>query len=358
MPVDAEGALKALVRAELPPAVFRRHRARVLLGLPIVAIIVGGSLLVAGPAPVYALPVLYLIIANAYVTLMFFGHEVGHGAMGVSSRVQTGVLFVTGAVFLVSPHLWRHWHDRVHHPHANVPGLDPDRYDSLDELQRTWRPLRWLTVRLAPGSGHWLSVAYLPLAFTVHGQVVLWVYSRRARWPGFRWGRAVGETALIAGAWTALGAWLGAGGALLVIVVPMLLANAVVMSYVATNHMLRPLSARGGALTTALSLTSPRLVDAVHLHFSHHVEHHLFPGLSHRHYPLVRAALRRHAGPAFVAPTHWGALRVLWTTPRHYAAPDVLANPLTGARVALREVEMRLRAADPALAGRRAAGGA
>jgi fatty acid desaturase len=115
--------------------------------------------------------------------------------------------------------------------------------------------------------------------------------------------------------------------------------------------MLRPLSERAATLSTTLSLSSPRWLDAIHLHFSHHVEHHLFPTLSHRYYPLVRASLRRRAGTRYFAPTHWGALRVLYATPRHYAENNVLVNPLTGTRVAMAEVEARLRRADPLCLG-------
>ena len=63
-------------------------------------------------------------------------------------------------------------------------------------------------------------------------------------------------------------------------ILPMMMANATVMSYIATNHMLRPLVDSDDPLDNTLSLRTHWLVDALHWRFSHHVEHHLFPAMS------------------------------------------------------------------------------
>ena len=344
----AEATLRAKILADLPPDVFVRRPLRILLAIPLIAVIVGTSLvLVRTDLPWYGTLLAWAVLSNAYVALMFFGHEMCHGAVTRSERLQNAVLVASLAIFVVSPHLWRHWHNRLHHGHTNIPGIDPDRYDLLDEFRQSHPLLRWLTGRLAPGSGHWLSAFYLFIAFTAHAQSVLWYYSRRQAHSGFRWKRAVGETIVPAVFWLALAVAVGPRGAFTIIIVPMLLANAMVMAYITTNHMLRPLTDTLDAVSTSLSVTAPRVIDMVHLHFSHHIEHHLFPSLSHRYYPLVRRSLRRHAGGSYSAPTHWRALLALYRTPRHYADYHTLIDPLTGKRVALAAVEDRLRRADP-----------
>ncbi|HYB40811.1 MAG TPA: fatty acid desaturase [Candidatus Methylomirabilis sp.] len=344
MTASSEASLRASIRADLPPRAFVRQPLRALLVLPLVALIAGVSAALATPAlPAILVVAASLVLANAYVALMFLGHEIAHGATVRSERVQDAVLWVSGAIFVVSSHLWRHWHNRLHHGRTNVPSADPDRYDLVEDLREIPAWARWFTTRFAPGSGHWLSAFYLFIAFTVHGQVVLWVYSRRHPLRGFTWGRALGETAVVAAFWLALGTWLGPRGALLVIAAPMLLANAIVMAYITTNHMLRPLTDGAESLATTMSVTTLPVIDAIHLHFSHHVEHHLFPAMSHRYYRLVRTSLRRHAGDRYLAPAHWRALLTLYQTPRHYATYDELMNPLTGERLALAAVEDRLR---------------
>ena len=350
--ISSDASLRAAIAAELPPAAFVRRPLRVLLVLPLVAIIAGASGLLLRPAlPWYVIAPTLLVLANAYVALMFFGHEVAHGATVRSERLQDAVLWLSCAIFVVSSHLWRHWHNRLHHGRTNVPGADPDRYDLVEDLARTPAVVRWLTTRFAPGSGRWLSALYFFIAFTTHGQSVLWVDSRRQRSGGFTWPRAVAETAVVAIGWVGLALAVGPRGALLIILIPMLLANAIVMAYITTNHMLRPLTKAPECLATTMSVTTLRAIDALHLHFSHHVEHHLFPAMSHRYYPLVRRSLRRHAGQRYLAPSHWRALVTLYQTPRHYVTYDELINPLTGRRLPLATVEERLRRADSPAAG-------
>ncbi|HVQ74848.1 MAG TPA: fatty acid desaturase [Candidatus Binatia bacterium] len=346
----AESTLRARIRAELPPDAFVRRPLRILLAVPLIGVIVGiSAVLVATPLPWYATLLAWAVLGNAYVALMFFGHEVAHGAVVRSERLQNAVLTFSLAIFVVSPHLWRHWHNRLHHGHTNVPGIDPDRYDLLDELGASPRPLRWLTIRLAPGSGHWLSAVYLFVAFTAHAQSVLWHYSRRQPHGRYRFRRALAETALAAAFWIAMAILAGPRGAFDVIAMPMLLANAIVMAYITTNHMLRPLSNSGDSLSTTLGVTTLRSIDALHLHFSHHLEHHLFPSMSHRYYPLVRRGLEAHAGPGYTAPAHWRALLTIYRTPRHYADYDTLIDPRSGERVSLAAVEHRLRAGDQSM---------
>src|SRR5262245_23565672 len=343
--ISTDASLRRAIAADLPPSAFVRRPFRVLWLVPLVALIVGASAALLQPElPWYLIVPTLCVLANAYVALMFFGHEVAHGATVRSERMQDFVLWASCAIFVVSSHLWRHWHNRLHHGRTNVPRADPDRYDLVEDFAKSPRLVRWLTTRFAPGSGRWPSALYLFIAFTVHGQVVLWSHSRRHGARGFRWRRAVIETAVVAAFWIGLGLAVGPRGALLIIAAPMLLADAIVMAYITTNHMLRPLTEAPDCLATTMSLTTLRVIDAIHLHFSHHVEHHLFPAMSHRHYPLVRQSLRRHAGDRYLAPSHWRALLTIYQTPRHYATHDELINPLTGRRLSLVTVEARLRA--------------
>lgn len=345
-----ERHLRALVRADLPPDALRRRPWRLLLVVPMVGTIAGlTALVMLAPLPWWAALAVSVLLGNLYVGLMLFGHECAHGSMVRSPRVQDGLLYFTFLIYLIPPHLWRHWHNRAHHAHTNMDPVDPDNFGTYAAYGK------WLgaaiNVRLAPGSGHWLSTLYLFVAFTTQAHHVLWVKSRaaaRARpFRGFRRWRAVAEAVGMAGFWVGLGVWAGPRAAVLGIVVPMIVANFVIMSYVTTNHLLRPLSAEYDSLRTTLSVRTLWPLDLLHLHFSHHVEHHLFPTLSHRYYPAVRASLMRHAPHLYLAPPHWRALWVLFTTPRVYDGPEHLVNPLNGRRVAVADVEARLRRGAP-----------
>src|SRR5262249_2170061 len=112
---------------------------------------------------------------------------------------------------------------------------------------------------------------------------------------------------------------------------PLLVANALVMSYIATNHFLNSLTEVNDPLANTLSVTAPRWLEWLHLDFGYHVEHHLFPTMSGRHARTVRAAIVRLYGDRYLTMPHAQALRLLYTRPKLHATHDTLVNPRTGA---------------------------
>jgi fatty acid desaturase len=343
---DSERALKIRIQADLPPEAFERHPWRLLVGVLQVTMIAGGSAcLVLVPLPWLPALAVSVALGSLYASLFFFGHEVGHGAVVRSRRLQQAVLYVTCLVYCLSPHLWLIWHNRAHHGHTNMPEHDPDTFGTLEEFER--RPFSQVFARFAPGSGHWLSGVYLFTFFTLQSHGVLWFNSFRPPFLGLNRWRAALDSAVMAAFWIGVGVLAGPRGTLLVVVVPMLTVNFVMMSYVVTNHMLRPLADRTDSLGTTMSVTTVRALDLLFLNFSHHVEHHLFPSMSPRYYPLVRRSLYRHAVDRYLAPSHWRVLRLVFRTPRFYADPQTLVRPPDGARVPLAAVEAAVRTGEP-----------
>ena len=336
----SERQIRAMVRADLPASAFRRRPWRALCALLLVGLIAASTVVVlALPLRWYAALFMSLVIGNLYACLMFLAHEVAHGAVVGSRRIQDLIVYPACAIFCLSPHLWRQWHNAVHHPHANVPGRDPDQYGTLQEREANGR-VHSIVLKFAPGSRHWLSAFYLFAFFTLQVQAVLWHDSRHLE--GFRRmsrKRAVFESMAMLGLWVLFGVLVGWWAALWVIVIPMLVANCVVMSYIVTNHMLRPLSEEVDTLGGTMSVTTWKVLDWAHFNFSHHVEHHLFPSMPSSQYPLVRKSLKKLVGDRYLAPSHWWALAVLYGTPRVYDGLTTLVEPTTGRRVALASVE-------------------
>jgi len=119
----------------------------------------------------------------------------------------------------------------------------------------------------------------------------------------------------------------------------MMTANAIAMAYISTNHLLRPQVEDYNVLDSSMSVTTYRLLDRLHFHFSHHVEHHLFPSMNTHYAPLVRSILRRLAGDRFLAPSHRQALMVLFRTPRVYDGVHALVDPQRELRVRFRDID-------------------
>ncbi len=344
--METEQTIRAKIRAELPPSAFAPEPMWSLLVIPVVGLIVGGSVaLVLVPLPWYLAVLCSLLIGHLYASLTFLGHDIAHGASIGPGPVRELITYLSFAIYGVSPHLWRFWHHRAHHGQTNVVGRDPDNFGTLAEFDPGGAWSR-LMLALAPGSSRWASGGYLFVFFALQGQGVLWTKSRKLPdFRGLRRRRAILDTVLLAGFWLAVGIWAGPAGALLVVVIPMLVANFVVMSYIVTTHMLCPVVPRRDTLSTSMGVITLRLLDLLHFHFSHHLEHHLFPTMCSRHYPLVRRSLRRHLGDRYLAPPHWRALVAVFRTPRLYDGSHTLVDPFSGRRVDLAGLATTLRAA-------------
>jgi fatty acid desaturase len=234
-------------------------------------------------------------------------------------------------MYCLSPTLWSAWHNQAHHGNTGKPVVDPDGFGTLG----FWRKnavVRALE-QFAPGSGRKRSAAFLPMWFSVHSLLVLVFHSERNGYYARISRRVVyAETAAMAAFWLAVLAWIGPWNFVFVYVVPLAVANAVVMSYIATNHFLNPLTETNDPLANTLSVTAPRWLEALHLQFGYHVEHHLFPTMSGKHAPAVRDVLVRLYGDRYLTMPHARALRLLYTRPKLHDGHDVLVDPRTEER--------------------------
>lgn len=338
-----EAELRAAMRNALPEQAFQRRPWRAAYALAHMGLILLGSLLIV-LSPMHGALALAVALAvgNSYASLMFFGHELAHGSILRSRRGQDFFLYCAGLIFCISPTLWRVWHQVAHHGHPNVPGRDPDNFGNMAGYQKAGGA-RWF-LKLAPGSGSLWSAPYLFVFFTLQAQNVLWRKSKDRQFPTILRTRALVETFLMIGFWIALAWTLGARDALFVVVVPMIVANFILLSYIMTNHMLRPAGPGRDVLDVTMSVNTWKWLDRLHFNFSHHVEHHLFPTMGSENYPLVRRWLLENVPDRYVSPPHWKALVMLFRTPRLYADDGVhVVDPAKQRTFALDEITSVLR---------------
>jgi fatty acid desaturase len=237
-----------------------------------------------------------LLIGHSFAGLAFVGHETLHGSVVKGARWIRLLGFACFLPFTVAPTLWTAWHNRVHHGHTMAEGIDPDAFPTLAEYRHS-RLLR-IADRYALGRGHWVGALPLFVAFTVQTLQILLNASRHPRYFSPRQRRrAFLETAAGIGFWVALGVWIGPVHFLFAYGIPLLLGNAVVTTYILTNHSLSPLtSAANDPLLNSLSVLVPQPLARLHLDFGLHVEHHLFPSMSSRYAGGPQAAHGALAG--------------------------------------------------------------
>ena len=315
------------LRPELPAEAFEPATSRLAFVPAHLAVIVIATIAIAAHWVMWPLvPLLSLAIGISFACLTFVGHETVHGGIVRGHRIQQLVGWLCFLPFTLSPRLWAAWHDRVHHANANL-AEDPDMYPTLEEYRGSSK-IRFLVNAFSLGGKRWRGGLSLILGFTVQSSPQL-IDARRFLKPrAFK--LALAETLAGVALWATVAALVGFVPFLFVFVLPLVIANVIVMSFILTNHGLSPRVEINDPLASGLSVTAPRWVEWLTLKFGYHVEHHLFPAMSSRHAPRVRDALRLRWPKRYQSMPLRTALAELHRTARVYKDAITLVDPRTG----------------------------
>ena len=320
------------VRPHLPAAVFHRAPARAAW-LPLhVAVIVALAVYIVGASPPWYLALAAALLAgHSWICLAFLAHETLHHAVVRSHLLERLIGYCGLGIFCLSPTLWTAWHNQTHHGNTGNPAVDPDTFGTLQGWERA--PVDRVFEKAAPGSRHKRSALFPFVTFSMHALVVLLFHSRHGNYYARISRRVVyAETAAMAAFWIGVLSLVGVQNFLFIYLLPLLVANAVGVSYIATNHYLNSFTAINDPLVNALSVTNPRWLEVLHMQFGYHVEHHVFPTLSGRHAALVRDVLVRLYGDRYLSMPHARALRLVYTRPKLHDTYDTLVDPRTRVR--------------------------
>jgi fatty acid desaturase len=281
----------------LPPEALRPHPwacARIGIHFAIVA----ACLIASRYVPHIWWPVLGLVIGNSRTALNFLAHDLSHRSSIITNRYllyPTELVLWSTALFPAT--LWRRIH-AAHHADTNGED-DPERRWLASELSlvgavtaATLTPNRTLRYNVL-WIFYWLTWPYR------HGVALL--FPGRSK-PGFvtakpHWStkdrlRIAFEIVVIVAVQIAL--WkLLQGAYLWVCVMPQVIAAAILSVYFFTNHGLKPIGDGSDVLAATTSVVVPEFCNKLHSYFAYHTEHHLFPSMNPRFYPLVRNQLRR-----------------------------------------------------------------
>lgn len=300
----------------LPAHYFEPVPHRALWMIPHLAVIAAGMYAIAATSwHGLAKLAVSFAIGHSFACLGFLAHEILHGSV-VRHRLLRDVL---GALcFLpltVGPKLWRKWHNVEHHGHTQHDDDDPDAMGTLEDYRE--RPALQVLYRIAPVLRSLLTFMAFGFWFSFHA-FLMWLRflpefpTRRERTVVAL--QFLGPVAF----WIGVMVWLGPVNALYGYVIPVVVANFLVMSYIATNHLLNPLTHVNDPLANSLSVTTHPVIDVLHAHFSHHTEHHVFPAMNPKYAPALKAELKRRWPDRYCEMPHWKALLTLWRTPRLY----------------------------------------
>jgi fatty acid desaturase len=316
-------------RAHLPAEIFQPAPARLLwLPLHLTIIIALGVYVVAAAPPWYLALAAALVAGHSWACLSFLAHETLHHAVVRNRLIERLVGYCGLGIYCLSPTLWVAWHNQAHHGNAGNPEADPDTFGT----PQTWAKsaVEREMMKASPGSGRLRSAGFLFVTFSMHSLVVLFAHSQRQNYFARVSRRVVyTESAAMLAFWLTLLLLVGPRAFLFIYVVPVLIANAVTMSYIVTNHFLNSHTAINDPLVNSLSVSAPSWLERLHLQFGYHVEHHIFPTVSGRHAGVLREALIRLYGDRYLSLPHLRALRLIYARPKLHDTYDRLIDPYT-----------------------------
>ncbi|WP_246939487.1 fatty acid desaturase family protein [Bacillus pinisoli] len=317
----------ARISPHLPKKVFKPVRARLWGGLAYLLLTVAGFVTIGA----FNLnPLIYLAIAfvlgASFAAMGFLGHEILHGTVVRTAWLRDLLGAIAFWPLTTGPKLWRKWHNLTHHVHTQHEENDPDAWPTFEKLAKS-KFLRWV-YKLPHSFRALASFVSLSVQFTLHSSRMLHLYMKEFN-PKKR--PAVWLEAILPWAsWIGLLFWFGPVKWFFAFLLPLLIANFIVMMYISTNHRLNPITEINDPLANSLTVTVPKWVDVLHFNFSYHTEHHLFPGMSSKYYPLVKEQIKRMWPERYHEMPLTQALKALWKTPRLYYNGEELVDPHKG----------------------------
>lgn len=273
-------------------------------------------------------PILSLVIGHSFACLGFVAHEICHGS-SIRSPFWRDVFGAAGfSAFGIGPYLWKRWHNVDHHNNTNVEGVDPDHLFTIEDYKHN--PVLRGLYRLSPLLRNIVVFSSFGYRMTQHSTNMLVTYLKSPKSTLRNRVTLIVQSVLPLAAWIAVTLSLGTQVFWWGFFLPHLIANAIAISYIATNHFLNPLADERDVLATSLTVTLPpvlKWLDPWHSYFGAHVAHHLFPGASSRHARKIEAKVAElfpndyHSMPLFTA------LKLLWKTPWVYEDKETLIDP-------------------------------
>jgi fatty acid desaturase len=273
---------------------------------------------------------LAVVMGNSVVVLLFSTHDLLHSQTIKNPLLRRILSLISLTMLWTPPTFWKIVHNREHH-HKTNSLQDPDR-NYLSEQPKTWG--KWIQNLFVPsaevypvfliiGMAHAWGVhtfrnltsvlffskeniaEYVPASFTVSSK------ERKA---------IVFELSIILSIHVGILSYLDFNPLKIVLgyFLPIWIGYSGVMFYIYTNHMLCRMTSVNDPLLNSLSIKVPKIFDILHLNFSYHTEHHIFPGINSDYYPIVQTLLETHYPGRANLLNAWTAWGLMLGTPRHY----------------------------------------
>ncbi|MDD7795291.1 fatty acid desaturase family protein [Clostridium sp. 'White wine YQ'] len=312
---------------ELPKKVFKTVPTRLLGGLAYAVVIITGILLIVlTKMNLISNFMISIILGFSFAAMGFLGHEILHGSVVKTVWLKNFLGAIAFFPLSVGPKLWVKWHNMNHHAYTQNEEKDPDAWMSLEKYLK--RPFIILIYKIPLQLRSLFSFISLSITFTIHStrMFVEYIIDIKEKGKLTLWVQFIVPWTV----WIGLLFYVGVTKWTFIYLLPAMIGNFIVMAYISTNHRLNPLVDINDPLINSLSVRVPKWIDILHFNFSYHTEHHLFPRMNPKYYPLIKQHILKHWPERYNEMSLSSALISLWKTPRIYYKEVNLIDPEKG----------------------------
>lgn len=318
------GWYAAKISPTLPKKAFEPVPTRLLGGLAyLLVVIVSLFVLIKFQLSPIIATGLAVVLGFSYASMGFLGHEILHGTVIKTPWLRNFL----GAIFFwplcTGPRLWRKWHNFEHHVHTQDESKDPDAWPTVQKATKNW--IVRLVYKLPLRIRSFFGFLFLTFQFSLHSLNMFKLYLKEFKMKNRT--AVVLQLILPWASWIGLLLIIGPVKWFFAFLLPLMIANAIVMGYISTNHRLNPLVDINDPLANCLTVTVPKWLDVLNFNFSYHTEHHLFPAMNPKYYPLVKEEILKRWPERYHQMSLVRALILLWKTPRVYHEKNELLDP-------------------------------
>lgn len=272
---------------------------------------------------------LALVMGNSIIVLLFSTHDLLHSSVIKNPFIRQFISLIGLVMLWTPPTCWKAVHNREHHNKTNSLH-DPDR-NYLHKQPKNWG--KWIQNLFAPssevhpfwllvGMGHaWGVYTFRNLTSVLLFNNGLTEYPPAAFKVSLKERRAITlEFFMILGIHLSILIYLEFHPVKLILgyFLPIWIGYSGIMFYVYTNHMMCRMTIINDPLINSVSIRVPKVFDLLHLNFSYHTEHHIFPGMNSDYYPMVQDLLKTQYFDRFNLLDAGKAWHLMLQTPRHY----------------------------------------
>lgn len=219
--------------------------------------------------------ILSLCLGYLWGCVGLFSHDLLHGSIIKNKPIEDLISLIIGVPLLMTPEIWRYWHNYLHHSYFNIKTKDPDFVKTPN--QRSSKIYK-VIYQLTPESRSLMSYFYVFYWFNIQSLLLQFYlrFSSNPQWKNVNHKKVNIQFVIQLILLTLYLNYIAINNLIFLFIIPLLLINYIPLSFIITNHYRRN-SNKNHILERATSVYVNSIHDFFTFRFGYHVEHHLLP---------------------------------------------------------------------------------